>query len=87
MDELLAAETRVDGHHEDQLHVRQDLLQDPDGCGRIDYHARLLTQRVDVLHRAVEVHGSLLVDQERIPTCLGKGLQVAIGLLDHQVNF
>ena len=37
--ELLPAEARVDGHYQDQLEIRQDLLERRGGCRRVDRHS------------------------------------------------
>ena len=85
--ELLAAETRVDGHHQHQLEVRQDLLEHRGGRRRVDRHSRPQAQPVDLLHRAVQVDRPFLVDDQRVGPGLGKRLQVPVRLRDHQVNF
>ena len=40
-----------------------------------------------MLHGAVEIHSPFLMDQERIRAGVGKGLQVQVGIFNHQMNF
>ena len=52
LDELLAAKAGVDGHDEHQVHVRQHVLDGAQRRRRVEHHARLAPQVLDLRDRA-----------------------------------
>ena len=85
--ELLSAEAGVHGHHQHQFHFGQDFLEHRRRRRRIDRHAGALAQRVNGLHRPVQVNGALLVHDHRVGAGFCKRFEITVGLGDHQVNF
>ena len=54
-DELLPAEARVDGHHQDQVEVLEHIIERLGRGRRVERDAGLLAQRLDPLDGAVDV--------------------------------
>jgi len=86
-DEGLSAEAGIDGHHQDQIDLFDDLIQNACRCRRIERYAGLLAQLLDVLQRPIKVHGSFLVHDDQIGARLREAFHVALRLHDHQVRF
>src|SRR5690242_5303513 len=84
--ELLPAEPRLDRHHVDQLHVRQDLTQVFDRCRRVDGHAGLGTQLMDRLHRPIKGRCRLDLHLDQGGSRPGEGFEEQLRPLDHQVR-
>ncbi len=77
-DEVLPAETGIDGHHEDEVELREDLVQHHGGGRGIECEPHPPVQLRDRLERAVEnraphVHG------EPVRSRVGEGLEIRPG--------
>ena len=86
LDELLAAEARVDRHDEDHVEILQELLNHREARARIQRDTRLAPGSLDLLHDAVAVLSRLDVEGDDVGTGLSKGLNLRLGMLDHQVH-
>src|SRR6266851_5614824 len=87
LDELLAAEPRLDRHHVDQVDVWQYLAQVFDRRRRVDGHTCLRAKLLDRLHCPVERTRSLHLYLDQSRSRFGKRLQEHLRSLDHQVGF
>ena len=83
---LLAPEARVDRHDEQQVNVGQNLLHRYQRRGRVEGHTSPRAQLLDALHGTVKVHARLHVDGDDVRPRPDEVFQVAVGLLNHQVN-
>ena len=76
----------VDRHHEHVVDVAGDLLDRDDRRRRIEHDARLGAERLDGVHRAMQVRQHLDVHRDHRGAGLGERVDVAIGVGDHQVD-
>lgn len=86
VDELLPSETWVYGHDEDQVEVFDDVFQNTDGGVRIQCNTCFTASGFNLLYYPVKVVGCFGVDGDAVRSGLGKALDVAARLVDHQVN-
>ena len=82
----MAAEARIDRHHQDEIDQVDDRLDGLDRRARIERHAGLLAERADRLQRAVDVRARLDVHGDDVGAGLGEGLEIGIAGRDHQVH-
>ena len=86
LDELLAAEARIDRHDEDHVEVLQELFDHREARAGIQCDAGLAAGSLDLLHDAVAVLGCLDVERDDVRAGLSEGLDLRLGMLDHQVD-
>ena len=84
--ESLAAETGVDRHDEHIVDVGGDLEDRADRRRGIQHDSRLGAQRLDGVHRAVQMRQHFHVDRDHRGAGVGERLDVAVRLLNHQVH-
>src|SRR5437870_9193267 len=85
-DEVLPPETGIDGHHEDEVELREDLVQHHGGGRGIECEPHPPVELRDRLERAVEVARALHVHGEPVRSRVGEGLEIATGLRDHEMR-
>src|SRR5438270_6231223 len=85
-DEFLAAKSRLDRHHVDQVDVGQDLAQILDRRRRVDRHTRLRAQLFDRLHGPVQRRRGLDLHLDHRCARLDERLEEQLGSFDHQVR-
>src|SRR5439155_12183788 len=83
--ELLTAESRLDGHDVDEVDVRQDLTQVVNRGGGVDRHARSRSQLLDRLNRSVQRSRRLHLDLDKRRPRLGELFEEQLWPLDHQM--
>jgi len=82
----LTAESRIDRHQQDHIHIGQDLVEHMQWCGRIEGHTGLDTHLSDLLNGAMQMwaglgmHGNVAGSR---PCEFG---DVLLGLVYHQVH-
>jgi hypothetical protein len=86
MDELLAAETGVHGHHTDHIHHVQKVRKRVNRCPRIDRQPGLGTGPPDRLQGAVNMRPRLEMRADIIGPRPRKGLDIGIDRRDHQMH-
>ncbi len=86
VEERLPSPTRIDGHNLDQIDHVQHLLQHVQRRAWIDADADLDTELSDGLEQAMEVWGRLLMHDQPIGPSLGKGLDLASRVRDHEMD-
>ena len=86
IDEALAAEARVDAHHQQQVDLVDHPLQAVDRRRRVEHQARLAAGVADQLQRAVDVRAGVGVEADPVGAGLGKRLRQRIDRLHHQVH-
>ena len=84
--ERLPSEAGVHRHDEHEVHVAGDLLQRADRRRGIQHHSGPGAERLDGLNGAVQVRQHLDVHGDHRGAGLGKGLDVPIGVGNHQVH-
>ena len=84
-DECLSAKPGIDAHDADEVEVAEHLLDGVQGSVGIQGHARFHARFPDGAQCPVEVGASLGVNGQDGGIEVGKVLDVAVGLLDHQV--
>ena len=84
--ERLAAEAGVHRHDEHEVDVAGDLLERDDRRRRVEDDARLDAERLDGVHGAMQMRQHFDVDRDHRRAGLGEGVDVAIGIGDHQVD-
>ena len=77
-DEALAAEARIDGHHQDQVDVGHDMVQHRDRRCRIERNADFLVQRLDQLDAAVQVRSGFGVQGDDVGAGGGEFTDVGV---------
>ena len=82
----LAAEARVDGHHEDDVDEVEDVGDGGDGRRRVDRHAGGGAELGDVAERAVQVRARLGVDDQPGAAGFDVARGHHVGGEDHQVG-
>ena len=75
--------TVIKQHH---VHVLQDVFQAVKGRGGIQGHRGLGPGFLDLVDEAVQVHRGFHVNPQPIGPGRHKGLDVALGIADHQVD-
>ena len=85
-DERLTAETRVHRHHEHEVDVAGNRLERSSRGGRVEDDARLRAERLDRVHGPMQMGKHLHVHRDHRRAGFRERLEVAIGLLDHQVH-
>jgi 23S rRNA (uracil1939-C5)-methyltransferase len=83
---LLPAESRVDGHHQDEVDEVEHVLDRRDGGVGVDRDRRGRVELTDVAERAVQVRAGLLVDDDDAAAGLDVARQQVVGAFDHQVR-
>ena len=84
-DEFLPAEAGIHAHDENVVDHGEDFCDEIDARGRVEDNARLHAVVKDHLERAVQVRAGLVVDADPVGARLGKGGDVIVGVIDHQV--
>ena len=84
--ERLAAEAGVHRHHEHEIQVAGDVLERDGGRGRVEDRTGLGAELLDEVDRAVQVRHRLDVHRHHVGAGLDEVLDVAVRLLDHQVD-
>ncbi len=84
--ELLAAEPRVDRHHQHVVELGQDLLERGQRRRGVDGHAGLDPAVLQVGHRPLEVGQRLRVQADPRRPGVDECVEVAVRVLDHQVH-
>jgi hypothetical protein len=84
----LPAESRIDGHHQNDVAEMENIVDKLRGARRVEHHARLLTELADLRQYAMEVDRGtgLGLDQQVVGAGLGEGGEIAIRLDDHQMH-
>mmetsp|Transcript_67334 Transcript_67334/g.147544 ORF Transcript_67334/g.147544 Transcript_67334/m.147544 type:complete len:243 (-) Transcript_67334:81-809(-) len=87
LDELLAAEARVDRHDEHQVHNIQHVLDRLQAGARVQHHTGLAAVVLDHVDDTVQVDGRLLLSVHRnnVGTSLGEVGDALLRLHNHQV--
>ena len=86
LDELLAAEPRIDAHHQDQVELVQHRLDRGDRGARVERHARALAERADGLQAAMQVRARLGMDGDQVGAGARERLEVRLVRRDHQMH-
>ncbi len=84
--ESLTAEAGIDRHHQHVVDVGGDVFEHHRWRRRIEHHASPDTQRLDGVHRAMQMRQDLDVDRHHRRARVGKRVDVLIGIRDHQVH-
>jgi hypothetical protein len=85
LDEVLAAESGIHGHHQHVVHEVEDFVEHVHRCGGIDDYRGLTSVRGNQVKRAIEVNASLLMDRYPVGAGFREGRNEIVGILDHQV--
>ena len=84
--EGLAAEAGVDGHHQDEVALVEDVLDRGGRRRGVERHAGLRAELADAREAAVEVGAGLGVDGDDVGAGGDEGLEEGVGGRDHQVD-
>ena len=82
----MAAEARVDGHHQYQIHQLQRFFQRTERCCRIQHQTGLGAAIADAAERPVQVLGALRMYGDQIGAGLEKVTNQAVHGFHHQVD-
>ena len=85
-DELLAAEARIDAHHQHQVDFLEHIIEHLGRRRRVQRDAGFLAQPLDALDRAMEVRPGFGMDGDDVRAGLGKGVEEGVDRRDHQVD-
>src|SRR5262249_3367647 len=85
-DEGLAAEARVDAHHQHQVHLAEHVLDGVGGRGGVEHHAGTPAGGADLLHHPVQVTAGLHVHRDQVGAGAGEVVDIALRLLDHEMD-
>ena len=77
---------RADAQHEHQIQRADVLLQRLHRRLGLECYARALAERANLRERASEIETGLFVHRDAVRACLRERLEIALGLVDHQVH-
>ena len=86
VEELLAAEARLDGHQQQHVELGQQVLVGLDRGGRLERHAGAGAVAADLAGQPDRRRGRLDVEGDRAAARLDVRHGVPVGVLDHQVR-
>lgn len=84
--EALSAETGLDGHDEDEVDLGEEMFDGVGGGGGVDDDAVLAAEFADARQGAAVVVVGFDVDADEIGAGFGKGFDVAVGFVEHEVS-
>ena len=87
VNETLMAETWVDRHDQDLVHVLQDFFENRGGAGWVNGYSDALVEGFHALHGTRQIVVAFPVDQKRIRAGLAKLIEEKFGGGDHEVGF
>src|SRR5258705_2912518 len=85
MYKVLVPETRIDGHYQDLVHIRQNFFEHDCGRRGVYCYTRALSQPLDSLHCAMQIVVAFPMDEKRIGSCVNKLVEKNVRVSDHHV--
>jgi nicotinate-nucleotide--dimethylbenzimidazole phosphoribosyltransferase len=86
LDEGLSAEPGIDAHHQNEVEIAQHMLDGGKRRRRIEHRARLPSEALDELDRAMDVRTGLGVKGDHVGAGIDIGRHQRIDRRDHQVD-
>src|SRR3954464_3141303 len=86
LEEGLAAKTRIDRHHQDEIETIEHVIDRAFGSGRTQADTGLLAERADGLERAIEVRTRFGMHRNEIRARLRERFEIGIGRRDHEMH-
>ena len=86
MPEALSTETRLHRHDEHEVHLGEVGLDRFGRCAGVEHDAVLAAERVDAREGGGVVVSGLDVDADEFGSGFGEGFDVAVRLVEHEVN-
>ena len=85
-DEGLAAKTRIDRHHQDEVEPVEHILDSAFRRRGIEGDPGLLAKVANSLQRAVEMLAGLRMNRHAVSAGLGESFEIGVGGRDHQMD-
>ena len=84
--EFLATKTRIHSHNKHHIHIGKQFLNKCQRSTRVDSNTCLAACGLYLLDNAMGMRSSFDVEGDYISPCFGKGFNLILGMLNHQMH-